>query len=96
MIEPWVPEQYPGGMAALNVDFDDTELEALREAAREQGMTLKAFVKASTKDAIAHQRALRAGASKCRRVFADPALAEAIAAAGIDDGPVPSATDRAA
>lgn len=83
-------------MAALNVDFSDAELDALRDAARERGMTLKAFVKSSTTDAIAHQRSLKKGAAEFQRVFADPSLAEAIEAAGIDDGPVANTTGRAA
>lgn len=83
-------------MAALNVEFSDAELDDLRAAAREHGMTLKAFVRASTTDAIAHQRGLKEGAAEFQRVFADPALADAIAAAGIDDGPLPNTTGRAA
>ncbi|WP_328491343.1 hypothetical protein OHS59_00275 [Streptomyces sp. NBC_00414] len=83
-------------MAALNVDFSDAELEDLRAAAREHGMTLKAFVKASTTDAIARQRSLKRAATEFQRVFADPSLAEAIEAAGIDDGPVANTTGRAA
>ncbi|MEU7061996.1 hypothetical protein [Streptomyces sp. NPDC046197] len=83
-------------MAALNVEFSDAELEDLRAVAREHGMPMKAFVKASTADAIAHHRALRSAAQEFQRVFADPALADAIAAAGIDDGPVAGTTGRAA
>ncbi|WP_028804815.1 hypothetical protein [Streptomyces sp. 142MFCol3.1] len=83
-------------MGALNVEFSDAELEDLRAVAREHGMTLKAFVRASTADAIAHQRALKEAAAEFQRVFADPALGEAIVAAGIDDGPVPSTTGRVA
>ncbi|KOV52051.1 hypothetical protein ADL00_38465 [Streptomyces sp. AS58] len=83
-------------MGALNVEFSDTELEALRAVASEQGMTLKAFVKASTADAIARQRALKAAAAEFQRVFNDPELADAIAAAGINDGPLTGTTGRAA
>ncbi|MER7666566.1 hypothetical protein [Streptomyces sp. NPDC096193] len=83
-------------MAALNVDFSDAELEDLRDAARERGMTLKAFVKSSTTDAITHQRSLKTAATEFQRVFADPSLAEAIEAAGIDDGPTANTTGRAA
>jgi hypothetical protein len=96
MIELWVPRQYSDDMGALNVEFSDAELEDLRAIAREQGVPMKTFVKASTADAIAHHRALKDGAEVFQRVFADPALAEAIAAAGIDDGPVPNAAGRAA
>lgn len=59
-------------------------------------MPMKAFVRASTGDAIAHHRALRSGAEVFRSVFADPALADAISAAGIEDGPAPSKARRAA
>jgi hypothetical protein len=83
-------------MGALNVEFSDAELEDLRVVAREHGMTLKAFVRASTADAIAHQRALKEAAAEFRRVFADPDLADAIAAAGVDDGPAPATAGRAA
>ncbi|MGW6056120.1 hypothetical protein [Streptomyces sp. NPDC055189] len=83
-------------MAALNIDFDDAELEELRAIAREQGMPMKAFVKASTAGAIAHHRALKEGARVFQQYFADPALADAIAAAGIDDGPLPGPAGRAA
>ncbi|MGW3108352.1 hypothetical protein [Streptomyces sp. NPDC001100] len=81
-------------MAALNVDFSDTELEDLRDAAREHGMTLNAFVKASTFGAIARQRSLKTAAAEFRRVFTDPALAEAIEAAGIDDDPMAGTQGR--
>ncbi|MFD6415721.1 hypothetical protein [Streptomyces sp. NPDC060194] len=80
-------------MSALNVDFADQELEEIREIARERGMTMKAFVRASAVEAITHHRALKDGAEAFRRVFNDPDLAAAIAEAGIDDGP---ATGRAA
>ncbi|MGW3291385.1 hypothetical protein ACWDR3_42835 [Streptomyces sp. NPDC001002] len=83
-------------MAALNVDFSDAELEDLRDAAREHGMTPTAFVKASTFDAIARQRSLKTAAEEFQRVFSDPALADAIEAAGIDDGPRASTTGRVA
>lgn len=74
-------------MAALNVDFPDPELQEIREIASERGMTMKAFVRASTADAVAKHRALKEGADVFRRVFGDSDLAEAIADAGIDDGP---------
>ncbi|MFJ9250062.1 hypothetical protein [Streptomyces sp. NPDC101776] len=83
-------------MAALNVEFSDSELVDLRAAAQDHGMTLKAFVRASTTDAIAHQRSLKEAAAEFQRVFADPGLADAIAAAGIDDGPVANTAGRAA
>ncbi|MER6526138.1 hypothetical protein [Streptomyces sp. NPDC001508] len=83
-------------MGALNVEFSDADLEDLREVARSRGMTLKAFVRESTRDAIAHQRALKAAADEFQRVFTDPALTDAIAAAGIDDGPASGAMGRAA
>lgn len=83
-------------MGALNAEFSDTELEELRAVAREHGMPMKAFVKASTADAIAHRRALKDAAAESQRVSADPALVEAIAATGIDDGPVTGTTGRAA
>ncbi|WP_329127225.1 hypothetical protein [Streptomyces sp. NBC_01465] len=83
-------------MSALNVDFPDEELQELREVAKERGMTMKAFVRASTADAIAQHRALKAGAELFERVFNDTALADAITAAGIDDGPRPTNKSRAA
>lgn len=78
------------------MEFTEAELSDLRAIASERGVPMKAFVKASTADAIAAHRALKEGAAVFRQVFADPALAEAIAAAGIDDGPAPSAAGRAA
>lgn len=96
MIELGVPQRYPELMAALNVEFSDAELADLRAIAQERGVPMKAFVRASTADAIAQHRALMEGAAVFQRVFNDPALAEAIAAAGIDDGPVNRATGRAA
>ncbi|MFF1691714.1 hypothetical protein [Streptomyces sp. NPDC058254] len=83
-------------MPALNVEFSEEELDELRELAREQGVTLKALVRASTADQIARHRALKEGAEVFARVFRDPALAEAIAAAGLDDGPAVKAAARAA
>ncbi|GGX89976.1 hypothetical protein [Streptomyces minutiscleroticus] len=83
-------------MPALNVEFSESELEDLRAIAREQGVPMKAFVRASAADAIAHHRALREGAAVFQRIFADPDLASAIAAAGIDDGPAPGPSGRAA
>jgi hypothetical protein len=83
-------------MAALNVEFSDAELEDLRAIAKEQGVPMKTFVRASTADAIAHHRALKDGAEVFQRVFADPALADAIAAAGINDGPDTGIAGRAA
>lgn len=84
------------GMSALNVEFSDEELDALREIAREAGMPMKEFVRASTADAIARHRALREGAEVFRQVFADPRLADAIEAAGLDDGPRSGTAGRAA
>ncbi|MGW6362272.1 hypothetical protein ACWFR5_45710 [Streptomyces sp. NPDC055092] len=83
-------------MPALNVEFSEEELDELRELAREQGVTLKALVRASTADQIARHRALKEGAKVFARVFRDPALAEAIAAAGLDDGPAAGAAERVA
>lgn len=83
-------------MPALNVEFSDAELAELRDIAREQGVPMKTFVRASTEDAIAHHRALRNGSEKFKSVFADPALADAIAAAGIEDGPTPGTASMAA
>ncbi|MET8638706.1 hypothetical protein ACWEQ2_35455 [Streptomyces sp. NPDC004096] len=83
-------------MAALNVEYSDAELEDLRAIARELGVPMKQFVRQSTADAINQHRALREGAEVFQRVFRDPSLADAIAAAGIDDGQVPSPTGRAA
>jgi len=88
--------RYRRAMSALNVEFSDDELAALREIARERGMPMKEFVRASTADAIAHHRALHEGAEVFRKVFADPQLADAIEAAGLDDGPRPSTAGRAA
>lgn len=73
-------------MAALNVEFPESELQDIREIAQERGMTMKAFVRASTADAIARHRALKEGGAEFQRVFNDPALAAAIAEAGLDDG----------
>jgi hypothetical protein len=78
-------------MSALNVEFPDAELQEIREIAQERGMTMKAFVRASTADAIARHRALKEGAAEFQRVFNDPALAAAIAEAGLDDGSAPAA-----
>ncbi|MFI1259182.1 hypothetical protein ACH4U6_36395 [Streptomyces netropsis] len=83
-------------MKALNVDFPETELEEIREIARERGMSMKAFVRASTADAIAAHRAMKEASEVFLRTFHDPALAEAIAAAGIEDGPALPSTGRAA
>ncbi|MGK5629478.1 hypothetical protein [Streptomyces sp. URMC 123] len=83
-------------MPALNVEFPDSELQEIREIAQEQGMTMKAFVRASTADAIARHRGLKEGAEVFQRVFSDPALAAAIAEAGIDDGPGTGTAGRAA
>ncbi|KOU53549.1 hypothetical protein [Streptomyces sp. WM6378] len=83
-------------MSALNVDFDDEELEAIREMARERGLTMKAFVRSSTTDAIAQHRALKEAAAEFQRVFHDSALADAIAAAGLDDGPAGHRSGQAA
>ncbi|NEB79010.1 hypothetical protein G3I40_27885 [Streptomyces sp. SID14478] len=83
-------------MPALNVEYTDEELVELRELAREQGVTLKALVRASTADHIARHRALKEGSEIFARTFRDPALAEAIAAAGLDDGPTAGSAGRAA
>jgi hypothetical protein len=91
---------YLGGillaMAALNVEYSEAELEDLRAIARELGVPMKQFVRQSTADAIHHHRALREGAEVFQSVFRDNALADAIAAAGIDDGQAPGTTGRAA
>ncbi|MGI5404878.1 hypothetical protein ACQEVG_36550 [Streptomyces sp. CA-135486] len=83
-------------MSALNIDFPDQELQEIREIASALGMTMKAFVRASTADAIAQHRALKEGAEVLQRVFNDPALAAAIDDAGIDDGPAENSAGRAA
>ncbi|MEE1671639.1 hypothetical protein ACWDR2_25690 [Streptomyces sp. NPDC003631] len=83
-------------MAALNVEYSEAELEDLRAIARELGVPMKQFVRQSTADAIHHHRALREGAEVFQSVFRDNALADAIAAAGIDDGQAPGTTGRAA
>ncbi|GAA2345888.1 hypothetical protein OKJ48_09760 [Streptomyces kunmingensis] len=83
-------------MPALNVEFSEEELDELRELAREQGVTLKALVRASTADQIARHRALKEGSDTFARTFHDPALAEAIAAAGLDDGPTITSAGQAA
>ncbi|MFD9484150.1 hypothetical protein [Streptomyces sp. NPDC059991] len=83
-------------MAALNVEFTDEELEAIRDMARERGMTMKALVRSSAADAIAEHRALKEAAAVFQRTFHDPALADAIAAAGLDDGPAQQRPGRAA
>lgn len=83
-------------MSALNVEFSDDELAALREIARERGIPMKEFVRASTADAIARHRALRKGAEIFQAVFADQQLVNAIEAAGLDDGPKPNTAGRAA
>ncbi|MEV0604514.1 hypothetical protein AB0I82_35180 [Streptomyces sp. NPDC050315] len=83
-------------MSALNVDFSDQDLEDLREIAGETGVSMKAFVRSAAADAIALHRARKAAAEEFRRRFTDPGLAEAIAAAGIDDGPAAGPKGRAA
>ncbi|MFC4517927.1 MULTISPECIES: hypothetical protein [Streptomyces] len=83
-------------MKALNVDFPEAELQEIREIAKERGMSMKAFVRASTADAIAGHRAMKEAAAAFQRTFHDPALAEAIAAAGIEDGPDLPGTGQAA
>ncbi|WP_052865241.1 hypothetical protein [Streptomyces niger] len=83
-------------MSALNVDFPEQDLADLREIAQETGVPMKAFVRSATADAIALHRARKAAAQEFQRRFADPALAEAIAAAGIDDGPTAGPKGRAA
>ncbi|MEU6681067.1 hypothetical protein [Streptomyces sp. NPDC046853] len=83
-------------MPALNVEFSDQELEELRALAQERGTTMKAVVREATADKITRHRALREAAEIFQATFRDPGLADAIAAAGIDDGPTPSTTGRAA
>ncbi|OIV37109.1 hypothetical protein BIV57_12785 [Mangrovactinospora gilvigrisea] len=53
-------------MPALNVDFSDEEMAALRAEAHERGITLKALLKQSATAEISHQRALREGAQVFR------------------------------
>ena len=57
------------GMPALNVEFSDGELEALRAIAAERGVTLKALVREATTADIERHRALKEGAQVFRRVF---------------------------
>ncbi|MFM9368649.1 hypothetical protein [Streptomyces sp. Da 82-17] len=83
-------------MPALNVEFSDQELEELRALAQERGLTMKAVVREATADKITLHRALREAAGVFHTTFHDRALAEAIAAAGIDDGPARTTTGRAA
>jgi hypothetical protein len=83
-------------MSALNVEFPDQELAEIREIAAERGMTMKAFVRASTADAVARHRALKQASAVFHSVFNDPELAAAIAEAGIDDGPGVATTGQAA
>jgi hypothetical protein len=83
-------------MPALNVEFSDQELEELRALAQERGLPMKAVVREATADTISRHRALREAADIFQSTFRDPALADAIAAAGIDDGPAPITTGRAA
>jgi hypothetical protein len=72
-------------MPALNVDFTDDELAALREAARSSGKSLKAYVHDVVDDELAAQRA-RAVAAETFRAFA-AAHAEAFDAAFPEDAP---------
>jgi hypothetical protein len=83
-------------MSALNVEFPDQELQEIREIAQERGMTMKAFVRASTADAVARHRALKEASQVFHSVFNDPKLAAAIADAGIDDGPGTGTAGQAA
>ncbi|MBH1937315.1 hypothetical protein I5Q34_24100 [Streptomyces sp. AV19] len=82
-------------MSALNVDFPDRDLQEIREIAQERGMTMKAFVRSATADAIAHHRARKEAAEVFRRTFDASAPAEAIAEPGADDGPASGGADRA-
>ncbi|WP_129291826.1 hypothetical protein [Streptomyces lydicus] len=83
-------------MSALNVDFSDEDLQALREIAKECGVSMKDLVRSAASDTIARHRALKAGAQEFQRVFHDPDLSAAIAAAGIDDGPATGRKEKAA
>lgn len=83
-------------MPALNVEFSDQELEELRTLAQERGTTMKAVVREATSDKITRHRALREGAAVFASAFHDRRLADAIAGGGIDDGPAPGTTGRAA
>ncbi|NGO80990.1 hypothetical protein G6045_35820 [Streptomyces sp. YC504] len=83
-------------MPALNVDFSEEELAELRALAQDTGEPMKAIVRKATADTISRHRALREAAEVFQRTFHDPALADAISAAGIDDGPARRSAGQAA
>ncbi|MDT0310248.1 hypothetical protein RM780_25320 [Streptomyces sp. DSM 44917] len=70
-------------MPALNVEFSEAELEALRAIATERGVTLKALVREATTADIERHRALKEGAQVFRTFF--ERHAEEFAAAFPDD-----------
>ncbi|SOD67010.1 hypothetical protein SAMN06297387_12832 [Streptomyces zhaozhouensis] len=81
-------------MPALNVEFTETELEALRAIATERGVTLKALVREATTADIERHRALKEGADVFRRFFNQHE--EEFAAAFPDDEPQHDGRTRAA
>jgi predicted transcriptional regulator len=54
-------------MPALNIEFSDEELAALREAAEARHVSLKALVREAVATDLAHRRALEEGAGEFRR-----------------------------
>lgn len=73
-------------MPALNVEFSDDELAALRAAAQDSGKTLKAYVREVVDGNLADRRA-RARAAEVFRSFVDQNAA-AFDEAFPDDAPV--------
>lgn len=74
-------------MPALNVEFTETELDALRAIATERGVTLKALVREATAADIERHRALKEGAQVFRALF--ERHAEEFATAFPDDERLP-------
>ncbi|MGC0418155.1 hypothetical protein [Embleya sp. AB8] len=81
-------------MPALNVDFSEDELAALREIARERGVTLKALVREAVTEDLVRRRAL-AGMTDTVRAFAAEHTA-AFDEAFPDDAPAAGAARRGA
>ncbi|WP_326594594.1 hypothetical protein [Streptomyces sp. NBC_01803] len=82
-------------MPALNVEFSEAELEALRAIATERGVTLKALVREATTADIERHRALKEGADVFRRFFTEHAD-EFAAAFPDDEQQLPDTGTRAA
>ncbi|MGA4544224.1 hypothetical protein ACPA54_29975 [Uniformispora flossi] len=72
-------------MPALNVDFSDDELAALRAAAKQRGKSLKAYVHDVVDDDLAAQRAQAVAAETFRAFVAENA--DAFDAAFPEDAP---------